>query len=87
MGVQEIIKRLRSECPKTRYTFTDGDDLETYIDNIKEIINEYAANYNSITVTYMADEKYELNKIFYAVLVVKFREFFQEEYFKIIAIN
>lgn len=87
MGVQEIIKRLRSECPKTRYTFVDGDDLETYIDDIKEIINEYSANYNTLTVTYMADEKYELNKIFYAVLVVKFREFFQEEFFKIIAIN
>lgn len=87
MGVQEIIKRLRSECPKSRFTFVDGDDLEAYIDGIKEIINEYASQYNTLNVQYMADEKYELNKIFYAVLTVKFREFFQEEYFKIIAIN
>lgn len=87
MGVQEIIKRLRSECPKSRFTFVDGDDLEAYIDGVKEIINEYASQYNTLNVQYMADEKYELNKIFYAVLTVKFREFFQEEYFKIIAIN
>lgn len=87
MGVQEIIKRLRSECPKSRFTFVDGDDLESYIDNVKEIINEYSSQYNELNVQYMADEKYELNKIFYAVLTVKFREFFQEEYFKIIAIN
>jgi hypothetical protein len=35
----------------------------------------------------MADEAYESNNIFYATIVVRFRNFIQEEYFKIIAIN
>jgi hypothetical protein len=87
MGVQEIIKRLRSEMPKSRFTFIDGDDLEEYLDTAKSIINEYSSYYKSLDVVYMADEKYEANKIFYATLTVQFKDFFQEEYFKIVAIN
>lgn len=87
MGVQEIIKHLRSECPKDRYTLIDAEGLDKYIDDIKERLNPYKSQYHTLDVKYMADEKYELNKIFYAVLTVKFRDFFQEEYFKIVAIN
>ena len=87
MNVQQIIKRLRSECPRRRYTFVDGDDLDKYLDDVKEILSEYASQFNTLTCQYMYDEKYELNKIFYATLTVKFKEFFDEEYFKIIAIN
>jgi hypothetical protein len=73
--------------PKSRFTFSDGDDLEEYLDTAKSIINEYSSYYKSLDVVYMADEKYEANKIFYATLTVQFKDFFQEEYFKIVAIN
>jgi hypothetical protein len=87
MGVQEIIKVIRTRCPRTRYTFLDGDDLETYIADVQTIIKEYATNFKSISCEYMADEAYEQNNIFYAVLKVQFKNFIQEEYFKIIAIS
>lgn len=87
MGVQEVIKAVRTKCPRIRYTFLDGDDLETYIDDVKAVIKEYNSNFKSIDVEYMADEKYESNNIFYAVLKVQFKNFVQEEYFKIIAIS
>lgn len=87
MGVQEVIKAIRTNCPRIRYTFLDGDDLETYIDDVKAVIKEYNTNFKSIDVEYMADEKYESNNIFYAVLKVQFKNFVQEEYFKIIAIS
>ena len=51
------------------------------------IIREYSTNFKSITCEYMADEAYEQNNIFYAVLKVQFKNFIQEEYFKIIAIS
>ena len=38
-------------------------------------------------MTYMADEKYEANNIFYAVIKVQFRHFINEEFFKVIAID
>lgn len=87
MAVQEIIKIIRTRCPSTRYTFLDGDDLETYISDVQAIITEYATNFKSISCEYMADEAYEQNNIFYAVLKVQFKNFIQEEYFKIIAIS
>lgn len=87
MGVQEVIKAIRTRCPRIRYSFADGDDLENYIDDVKEVLQNYQSNYKQLTVRYMADENYERNKIFYAMLVVQFRDFFQEEYFKIVAIS
>lgn len=87
MNVQQIIKRLRTEHPRKRYTFVDGDDLAKYIEDTQEIIDEYKSDYADIYVTYMYDPAYEQNKIFYATLTVRFKEFFDEEYFKIFAIN
>ena len=87
MLVQEIIRTIRSRCPRTRYTFLDGEDLERYIEDAQYVINEYNSFFRSITIQYMADEAYESNNIFYATIVVRFRNFIQEEYFKIIAIN
>lgn len=87
MAVQEIIKKIRTNCPRTRYTFLDGDDLESYISDVQDIIKEYSTNFKSISCEYMADETYEQNNIFYAVLKVQFKNFVHEEYFKIIAIS
>jgi hypothetical protein len=87
MAVQEIIKVIRSRCPHTRYTFLDGDDLESYISDVQAIVKEYSSNFRSISCEYMADEQYERNNVFYAVLKVQFKNFIQEEYFKIIAIS
>ena len=87
LAIQEVIKAIRSRCPRTRYTFLDGDDLEEYLTDAEAIIRQYSTNFRSITIQYMADEKYEANNIFYATIVVQFRNFVQEEYFKIIAIS
>lgn len=87
MAVQEIIKVIRSRCPRVRYTFMDGSDLQRYIDDGNAILNEYATNFSSISMEYMADEKYERNNIFYAIIRVRFKNFIQEEFFKIIAID
>jgi hypothetical protein len=35
----------------------------------------------------MEDEKYEANNIFYAAIKVTFKNFIQEEYFKVIALS
>ena len=87
MAVQEIIKVIRTRCPHTRYTFLDGDDLESYISDVQAIVKEYSSNFKSISCEYMADDQYERNNVFYAVLKVQFKNFIQEEYFKIIAIS
>jgi hypothetical protein len=39
-----------------------------------------------LDIEYQADPTYEANKIYYAVLKVKFKGFYQAEFFKIVAL-
>lgn len=87
MLIQEVIKQIRTRCPRVRYTFLDGSDLQRYIDECNIVINQYASQFSSISMEYMADENYEYNNTFYATIRVKFRNFIQEEYFRVIAIS
>lgn len=89
LAIQEVIKAIRSRCPKTRYTFldNDGEDLENYIEDARAVINQYRSNFKEIDIKYMNDEVYELNNIFYATITVRFHNFIQEEFFKVICIN
>lgn len=87
MAVQEVIKIIRTRCPQSRYTFLSGDEFNNYLDDVNSILNNYATNFKSISMTYAADENFETNKIFYAYLKVTFKDFIQEEYFKIYALS
>jgi len=85
--VQKIIHEIRKQCPKNRYTFLDGQDLLRYKADVEAVLNRYKSQFKEISVDYAEDEQYELNKIFYAVIKVKFRDFIQSEIFKITMIN
>ena len=87
IAIQGIIKKIREACPRSRYTFLNSGDLQNYINDVSALLNEYATYFDKISVQYMADEQYEENNIFYATLTVKCKNFIQEEYFRIIAIN
>jgi hypothetical protein len=85
--VQDLIKSIRSRCPKIRYTFIDGDDLTFYQQEIQKVIDNIAPSFLSISFEYVEDETYAQNKIFYGAIEVKFRNFVQSEYFKVTAIG
>ena len=85
--VQNIIREIRRMCPRNRYTFLDGQDLIKYKKDVTSILNKYSSQFKSIEVSYIEDSNYAHNKIFYAALVVVFRDFVQSEIFKITAIN
>ena len=88
LAVQEIIKAIRVICPKIRYSFTDGDDLVQYKKDIQDnVITRYINNFKSLTIEYTENDKYDSNKIIYAVINVQFRNFVQTEIFKITAIK
>lgn len=87
LTIQKIIHEIREYCPKNRYTFLDGQDLITYKNDIQSVLNRYKTKFKSITVEYAEDERYSKNKIFYAVIKVRFRDFIQSEIFKITAID
>lgn len=87
LAIQEVVKAIRTRCPKTRYSFIDSDDLEKYKDDVETILNKYTANFTQLKLVYTKDETMLSNKIFYATLQVQFRNFVQTEYFKIYALS
>ena len=87
MGIQEVVKAIRTKCPAIRYAFIDGEDLEKYKADVNEVIEPYSNNYRTLSLEYVADATYSANKIFYAVLKVVFKDFIQTEWFKITALS
>lgn len=86
LNIQELIKAIRVKCPKIRYDFADGTELAKYKADVNSVINSFTSQYEDIYMDYVADATYVSNKIFYAVIYVKLRNFFQAESFKIVAI-
>lgn len=87
LAIQQVVKRIRTRCPVIRYSFIDGKDLEAYLADVNEIIEPYTTNFNTLTMQYMGDETYTAQKIFYAMLKVKFKDFVQTEYFRVAAVS
>lgn len=87
MGIQEVIRAIRTRCPAIRYSFIDGEDLEKYKAEVNEVIEPYSTNYLQLELEYKADAQYSANKIFYAVLKVVYKEFIQTEWFKVTALS
>ena len=87
MGIQEVVKTIRTRCPAIRYTFIDGEDLERYKADIEDIIAPYQNNFKHLSVEYVSDTTYSANKIFYAALKVVYKDFVQTEWFKVTALS
>ena len=87
MGIQDVVKAIRTKCPSIRYTFTDGEDLEKYKMDVEEVISKFRSNFKVLELEYKQDATYSVNKIFYAVLKVVYRDFFQTEWIKVTALS
>ena len=87
LAIQEVIRAVRQRCPYTRYSFIDGEDLETYKNDVQAVLNKYTTNFKSLEFEYIQDDIMVQNKIFYAAIRVTFRDYVQAELFKIHAVN
>ena len=83
--IQQVVKALRERCPKSRYAFMRGNDLEDYQSDLKQELGKFSSNFLSFDMEYQHDAAYEAQKIYYAVLKVTFVDFIQAEFFKIVA--
>jgi hypothetical protein len=88
LGTQEIIKAIRNLCPKIRYSFLDGDDLVQYKKDVQTVvIDKFADRFQSCTIEYANNALYDSNKILYAYIYIKYRNFIQTEKFKVVALQ
>lgn len=87
MGIQKVIKAIRARCPAIRYSFIDAEDLKRYKADVEEVIAPFANQFNQLSIEFMKDATYSVNKIFYAVLKVAYKDFVQTEWFTITALS
>ena len=85
--VQQVIKAIRKECPKSRFSFLTGQDLEKYSEAVNTVIAKYKDNFAEISFDYVADSTMIANKIYNASIIVKFKDFVQSEIFTIFALG
>lgn len=87
LSIQEVIKAVRERCPRIRYSFLNGKDLEGYKRDIQNVLNKYSDGFTELSMKYVQDKTKVAQKIFYATISVKFKDFVQTEFFKIYAFN
>ena len=87
LATQEVVKEIRTICPKNRYTFLGKESLNRYKADVESmVLSKFRANFDTLEMAYLGDSSYEINKIFYAGINVRFRNFIQTEIFKVYAL-
>lgn len=87
VNVQDVIRAIRTACPKNRYRLVSGTDLSDYADAVRVVLNRYQSRFNTLEFTYLEDKIQSVNKIFYAVIKVSFGQWAQTEIFDVYALN
>ncbi len=88
LATQEVVKEIRTLCPKNRYTFLGQESLNKYKADVESmVLTKFRANFDTLEMVYLGDSSYERNKIFYAGINVRFRDFIQTEIFKVYALQ
>ena len=87
LAIQEVVKAIRTQCPKSRYSFIDGDDLTIYSKEVTRLLRRYRQNFNLLEFEYIEDDLMVQNKVYYAAIRVIFKDYVRAEWFKIFAIS
>lgn len=89
MAIQEVIRAVRTACPKSRYSLSSGSsaDLSEYARAVNKVLQNFASNFSTLEFEYTQDKLKASQKIFYASIKFAFRNWAQTEIFDIYAIN
>lgn len=86
LAIQEVVRSIRTNCPKTRFTFTSGSDFSYYATAVNNILSNFTDNFSELTFGYTQDDTAAMQKIFYASIYFKFNNWEQTEVFEVYAL-
>lgn len=86
LAVQQVVRALRTACPRQRYTFVTGNDFSSYEEACNNVLSYYTANFAELTFSYQQDAIQAAQKIFYAVINFRFNNWAQTEIFDLYAL-
>lgn len=87
LAIQEVMRALRTYCPKDRYKFTTDGDLTEYAKACQNILSKFEAGFDTLNFEYTRDPLKISQKIFYASISLAFGMWEQTEIFDFYAIN
>lgn len=83
MAIQEVVKEIRDYCPANRFSMLYGSSLQTYKDDVNDILTKHKNKFISLSMEYTNDPNYEANKIYAAKLQFQCMNFNIAELFDI----
>ena len=87
IGIQTVLRAVRTACPRQRYSLSTGTDLQTYATAVNNVLSEFTTNFATLNFIYSQDDLKASQKIFYASIEFAFLNWAQTEIFDIYAIN
>lgn len=87
LGIQEVMRAIRTQCPKSRFTFTTDSDFTIYSQAVSRVLVNYTNHFAELYFEYTKDPLQEIQKIFYAELYFRFNNWEQTESFDIFALG
>ena len=86
MAVQEVIRAVRTSCPKERFRFITGTDFSDYAEAVNRVLDAYRGNFTELTFEYTQNKIDAAQKIFRASIYVRFGNWVNAERFTIYAL-
>ena len=86
LAIQQVIRILRNTCPKVRYTFVTGNDFSEYEKAVTNVLKQINDEFEELRFEYEQDELLAAQKIFYASIYFRFRNWAQTEQFDLYAL-
>lgn len=87
IGIQRVLRAVRTACPKQRYSLSTGADLQDYATAVNNVLSNYVTNFDTLNFIYTQDPLKASQKIFYASIEFAFLSWAQTEIFDVYAIN
>ena len=86
LAIQEVVRAVRTVCPRNRFTFVSGNDFSVYADAVNDVLQKFMSNFAELTFEYEQNDLQALQKIFYATIKFRFNNWAQTESFELYAL-
>lgn len=86
LGIQQVVRAVRTACPKFRYSFITRNDFTEYKEAVTLVLSNFLTNFAELTFDYEEDDILASQKIFYGILSFRFNNWGQTEVFDIYAL-
>lgn len=87
LGIQRVLRAVRTSCPKQRFALSTGTDLSNYATAVNNVLADFKTDFSVLNFIYVEDKMKADQKIFYASIEFAFLNWAQTEVFDIYAIN